>query len=75
MFKEIILRIIKIYQRILSPDHGIFKRQQRGCRFYPTCSDYAYQAVEKFGVTKGLFLGIKRILRCHPWNKGGYDPL
>lgn len=45
------------------------------CRFEPTCSKYTYQAVEKYGVIKGLFLGIKRIGRCHPWNKGGFDPL
>uniref|UniRef100_UPI002ED48F88 membrane protein insertion efficiency factor YidD n=1 Tax=Aminipila terrae TaxID=2697030 RepID=UPI002ED48F88 len=45
------------------------------CRFYPTCSAYFIQAVEKYGVIKGSFLGIKRILKCHPFNPGGYDPL
>lgn len=45
------------------------------CRFTPTCSAYTYEAVEKYGSLKGLFLGLKRIIRCHPWSKGGYDPL
>lgn len=45
------------------------------CRFYPTCSAYFIQALEKYGVIKGSYLGIKRILKCHPWNPGGYDPL
>jgi putative membrane protein insertion efficiency factor len=45
------------------------------CRFKPTCSEYTYQAVEKYGAGKGLLLGIKRIIRCHPWNHGGYDPV
>jgi len=45
------------------------------CRFYPTCSTYTYQAIEKYGVLKGCFLGFKRILKCHPFHPGGYDPL
>ncbi len=45
------------------------------CRFYPTCSQYFIQAVEKYGAVKGSFLGIKRILKCHPFHPGGYDPL
>jgi len=45
------------------------------CRFYPTCSVYFIQALEKYGFFKGSYLGIKRILRCHPFNPGGYDPL
>ncbi|MBC7229856.1 MAG: membrane protein insertion efficiency factor YidD [Actinobacteria bacterium] len=45
------------------------------CRFYPSCSQYALQAVERFGPARGMWLGIKRLSRCHPWNEGGYDPL
>jgi hypothetical protein len=44
------------------------------CRFYPSCSEYAINAVEKYGTFKGIFKGIKRVLRCHPFSRGGYDP-
>lgn len=70
-----VLYLIKIYQLIFSPDHGFWRRTGRGCRFYPTCSDYTYQAVEKFGILKGFWKSVKRILRCHPFSDGGYDPL
>ncbi|MCX6743378.1 MAG: membrane protein insertion efficiency factor YidD, partial [Candidatus Parcubacteria bacterium] len=46
-----------------------------GCRYHPTCSQYTYQAVDKYGVIKGLWLGLKRILRCTPLSKGGFDPV
>jgi len=47
----------------------------RICRFTPTCSEYTYEAVEKYGVLKGLSMGLKRVVRCNPWNKGGYNPV
>jgi len=61
--------MIKIYQKFISP---LFPQT---CRFYPTCSAYFIQALEKYGFFKGSFLGIKRILKCHPFHPGGYDPL
>lgn len=75
MFKNIILNLIKFYQKAFSPDHGIFRRAHRGCRFYPSCSKYAFRAVEKYGAVQGLWLGAKRVARCHPWNEGGIDKL
>ena len=60
---------IKFYQSFISPLIG------KNCIFYPTCSQYFIQALQKYGILKGSYLGVKRILRCHPWNKGGYDPL
>lgn len=67
--KGVILLFIKFYQKFISP------LKPRCCRFYPTCSDYTYQAIKKFGITKGMKYGIKRILRCNPFNEGGYDPV
>ena len=70
--RNICIFIIKIYKKIISP---IFSFLGVNCKFYPTCSDYTIQAVQKYGVLKGCFLGIKRILKCNPFSKGGYDPL
>ncbi|AYD41380.1 membrane protein insertion efficiency factor YidD [Clostridium fermenticellae] len=67
--KEFLVFLIKFYRKYISP----LKRQC--CRFYPTCSQYAIQAIEKYGALKGGFMSIKRILRCNPFNKGGYDPV
>lgn len=67
--KRLVLALIRFYQRFISP--GL----PPSCRFYPTCSHYTYEAVERYGVIKGGWLGIKRILRCQPWNPGGYDPV
>jgi uncharacterized protein len=77
MIKKQVLTSIKVYQKVFSPDTGWIKPLFRGgvCRYKPTCSQYLYEAVLQFGIIKGLFLGTKRILRCHPWNKGGIDPV
>ncbi|MBS5858462.1 MAG: membrane protein insertion efficiency factor YidD [Clostridia bacterium] len=70
--KKVLISLINFYQKHISLwlDSKNIK-----CKFYPTCSDYTKQAIEKYGVIKGVFLGIKRILRCNPFSKGGYDPL
>lgn len=76
--KTIFLKTIRLYQRVFSADTGILKTlylTDGACRFRPTCSQYTYQAVETYGIIVGLRLGFKRIIRCHPWNKGGYDPI
>ncbi len=77
MLKKIILSSIKLYQKTISPDHGIFSSclSNYGCRFYPTCSEYAYQAISHYGLIRGIFIGIKRISKCHPFSQGGYDPI
>lgn len=64
--------------RILRLPFGVAQGGRSGlaiCIFTPTCSEYTYQAVERYGIIYGLWLGLKRILRCHPWNKGGVDPV
>ncbi|MGD0976721.1 MAG: membrane protein insertion efficiency factor YidD [Minisyncoccia bacterium] len=71
--KSFILKIIRLYQKTLSPDHGFLNMGAMRCRFYPSCSEYTYQAIEKFGVAKGVLLGGWRILRCNPWFDGGTD--
>lgn len=63
--KKIILNLLVFYKKHISKGFC--------CRFIPTCSEYTYEAVEKYGMKKGLFLGFKRILRCGPWSKGGID--
>lgn len=68
-FKKIIVLLIRFYQVFISP---LFPPT---CRYTPTCSEYFIQAVEKYGPIKGSYLGIKRILRCHPGHPGGYDPV
>ncbi len=73
IIKEILsiplLIAIRLYQLFISP---LF---QPSCRFYPTCSSYSYEAIHKYGPLKGLLLAFKRIIRCHPGNPGGYDPV
>jgi len=76
--KHIVLGAIRFYQKYLSFDTGILKflfLTDKACRFNPTCSEYTYQAIERYGIMRGLVLGMKRIIRCHPWSKGGRDPI
>jgi len=61
--------IIRFYQKWISPLKG------QTCRFYPTCSQYGIDAIKKYGVVKGSFLTVKRLLKCHPFHPGGYDPV
>ncbi|MBT4547142.1 MAG: membrane protein insertion efficiency factor YidD [Candidatus Magasanikbacteria bacterium] len=74
-FRLPFLWLIRLYQKTISPDHGWFKsRFPHGyCRFYPTCSEYSYQAIKKRGLIVGSLKTVWRILRCNPWNKGGVD--
>ncbi len=73
--RSLFLFIIRLYQKTLSPDHGLFKfiHPFGYCRFYPTCSEYGYQAIKKRGLLVGVPKVLWRILRCNPWSKGGID--
>lgn len=65
--KAFILKIIRLYQRLISQNLGSH------CRFYPSCSEYSYQTIKKYGIFIGGQKGLKRILKCHPWSQGGVD--
>jgi putative membrane protein insertion efficiency factor len=67
--KRLLIALLRTYQYAISPFLG------RRCRYYPSCSEYAVEAVEKHGAIKGGWLGVKRVCRCHPWHPGGYDPV
>ena len=67
--KQILMLLLRGYQRLISP---MFPPS---CRFTPSCSQYSYEAIAKHGIVKGLWLSIKRVGRCNPWNPGGYDPI
>ena len=69
LFKLLFINIIKIYQRFISPFFP------SSCKFSPSCSKYGIEAINKHGAIKGLVLTVKRILKCNPWSKGGYDPI
>ena len=69
MMKKLFLGIIRFYQKKISP------LTPPKCKYYPTCSQYGYEAIERFGVIKGSALALWRILRCNPFSKGGYDPV
>ncbi|HUT85369.1 MAG TPA: membrane protein insertion efficiency factor YidD [Elusimicrobiales bacterium] len=65
-FAVCLLKIFRMFRVILGP---------RACRFYPTCTDYALGSLKKFGILKGSYLSVKRVCKCHPFNRGGYDPV
>jgi len=67
--KYLALLIIRLYQRAVSPVLGVH------CRFHPTCSAYTREAIEKYGFLQGAWLGVRRLLRCHPLHRGGFDPV
>ena len=69
ILSRLLLLLIKFYRLILSPFLG------NNCRFYPSCSEYAFEAIEKHGPFRGFYLAVKRIFKCHPFHKGGYDPV
>lgn len=64
---EFVKKLLKIYKKYISRGYN--------CRFVPSCSEYTYEAVDKYGTIKGLWLGLKRVVRCNPWSKGGVDLL
>ncbi len=68
--KKILIAMVRFYRKNISPYKG-----GSSCRFIPTCSEYALEALEKYGALKGSLLAIRRILRCHPFSAGGYDPV
>ncbi|MBS3732505.1 MAG: membrane protein insertion efficiency factor YidD [Desulfobacterales bacterium] len=67
--KHLLLLIIKLYQALISPLIG------PRCRFYPTCSEYAFESVRRFGAVRGGWLAVRRTVKCHPFHSGGYDPV
>jgi len=70
VFKRALIALIQVYQKFLSP-----LKMKPTCRFYPTCSQYAIDAIIKYGCFKGGYMALKRILKCHPFHPGGYDPV
>ena len=70
--KKVFIKLLNGYQRFISP---MLKQMGVNCKYYPSCSEYMKQAIEKYGVLRGIYLGVKRLLRCNPFSKGGYDPL
>lgn len=69
MIRFLLLFLIRTYQVLLSP------LKASSCRFFPTCSDYTYEAIRLYGPARGSVLGLKRLVRCHPFHPGGYDPV
>tara|TARA_B100000900_G_scaffold13001_1_gene10482 strand:- start:74 stop:313 length:240 start_codon:yes stop_codon:yes gene_type:complete len=69
IFTYLLIKFIKYYKFLISPFLG------QSCRYFPTCSDYSIEALKTYGFFKGLVLSIRRILSCHPWGQGGFDPV
>lgn len=69
VMRQLLLFAIRLYRALISPAIG------PACRFYPSCSEYAFQAIGKYGVIKGGYLALKRIMKCHPFHPGGFDPV
>ena len=69
MAQRILIGLIRFYQYFISPMLG------RRCRFYPSCSEYAVEALQRHGALRGLSLALRRVARCHPWHPGGFDPV
>ncbi|MEO8027538.1 MAG: membrane protein insertion efficiency factor YidD [Bryobacteraceae bacterium] len=67
--REVVILLLRGYKRFLSP------LLPSACRFHPTCSEYMRDAVEKHGAVRGVYLGVRRLLRCHPFHAGGFDPV
>ncbi|WP_374403118.1 membrane protein insertion efficiency factor YidD [Niveibacterium sp.] len=67
--KTVLIILLRAYRYFLSPFLG------RNCRFHPSCSAYAIEALQRYGAIKGTLLAVRRVTRCHPWNPGGYDPV
>ncbi len=70
IIKRLLITIVKLYRKFISP-----LKRRPSCIYTPTCSEYAIQALQKYGALKGSYLAIRRILRCHPFHEGGYDPV
>ena len=66
---KLLIYLVRFYQKFISPLKG------PTCRFYPTCSQYSIEAIKKYGALKGIYLTMRRLLKCHPFHTGGYDPL
>ena len=69
IFTHMLIKLIRCYKFLLSPLIG------NSCRFFPSCSDYSIESLKTFGFFKGLYFSLKRILSCHPWSEGGFDPI
>jgi len=69
VMKKVALGLIRFYKKFISP------ALPPSCRYYPTCSEYTYQAIDKYGMLRGGWMGFRRIMRCHPFTPGGYDPV